>query len=176
MTWNGRIYGAWLEIVLAIDDGGFAVLIGPSGGGKTQLSVAAMARHFFKQWANTSPAFYVTANDLFLRLRSAMAGVGASEDTLFSVYKRCDLLVLDELAEFSGTDYETRRLVDLIDFRYRNKLPMILAGNGSRETFSRRMGPSIISRCQEVSAIIETDAWPNFRAGRRESCTIGVSV
>ena len=176
MTWTDQIHQAWLELVSEIDDGGFAALIGPSGTGKTQLATAAMARHFFAQWGGNPPAFYLTANDLFLKLRSAMTGTGLSEDVLFSVYKHCDFLILDEFGELSGTDYETRRLVDLIDFRYRNKLPMILVGNGSRETFSRRMGPSAVSRCHEVCVIIETHTWSNFRVGRRESRLIGGSV
>ena len=69
--------------------------------------------------------------------------------------RRVGLLVLDEIHEIAGSEWELRELVSLMDARYREERDTLLIGNATRDALSDLLGPSIVSRMRETGGVIE---------------------
>jgi DNA replication protein DnaC len=124
-------------------------LLGPRGTGKTQAA-AALIRDACEA---SHSALYCVAGDLFDELRDELKSGNAK--ALRKRIRRVGLLVLDEIHEIAGSDWELRELVGLIDARYREELDTLLVGNSTRDALGELLGPSIVSRMRETGAVIE---------------------
>ena len=69
--------------------------------------------------------------------------------------KECDLLVLDDLGVERETAYRLERLEGVIDYRYRNKLPMAVTTNCSMKELEERYGERLTSRLLKQCVIVE---------------------
>lgn len=112
---------------------GWLVLLGPSGCGKTHLA-AAIANERVKQGANT---FFITASNLLDHLRSAFNPASPiSYDTLFEQVQKVPLLILDDLGTSAAggyTPWAREKLLQILDYRYMNRLPLIVTSAVSPE-------------------------------------------
>jgi DNA replication protein DnaC len=81
---------------------------------------------------------------------------------LFRQWAIAPLLCLDELGELSGTDFARKNLTQLIDDRYGNRQPTLLAGNVSVSDIPGLIGLSAFDRLREVGGVIEFN-WQSFR-------------
>jgi DNA replication protein DnaC len=132
-----------------IKNAGIIALIGNRGHGKTRFA-AEVARDLYP-----SRSQYVTAMDIFLRIRSSFRKTSTeSEEEIVKELAQCPLLVIDELQERGNTEWEDRILVHIIDKRYGSMIPTILIANLTSEKLTENLGDSISSRMNEGGGII----------------------
>lgn len=141
--------------------GGITVLTGDRGSGKTQIATE-LVRYARQKWAK---AKYTTAMDLFLRVRGAyQPNAEVKEADIIAQYVEPRLLVIDEIQERGGTEFEDRVLVKLIDDRYGRKLDTVIIGNLKPDRLWEQLGRSIKSRFDEGGVLIEC-VGVNWRKG-----------
>ena len=153
------------------DQGSLFILAGKRGTGKTQMA-ACLGRLFA---LNLVPVRYYRAADIYTLIRATFDGEGSELDVLKQMTgelgswanpKSSDaprLLVIDELHDRGGSDWEGRVLNQIVDARYGANLDTILITNDRKEELVTKIGPSIISRADETGGIIEC-RWDSFRS------------
>tara|TARA_R110000824_G_scaffold195727_1_gene378605 strand:+ start:3160 stop:3729 length:570 start_codon:yes stop_codon:yes gene_type:complete len=146
--------------------GSIFILTGKRGVGKTQMA-ACLARLVC---LGQRDAHYLRAADLYLCIKSTFDGDG-SETGLINQWSvkptgsnnGCQLLIIDELHDRSGSNWEDRILNQIVDRRYGNCLDTVLITNETRPNIAKTIGPSIVSRADETGGIIEC-LWDSFRS------------
>lgn len=136
----------WDQIVT----GGFAVLVGPYGTGKTQLAVKLAHRACFTKGMRSA---YSTAHDLFESMRKEFddGGQGTHAGRMAMV----PLLILDEIGAM--TEFETKEFRRIVDRRYAAMKPSIYISNRTTDEFAKDVGPAVIDRLRECGTVIEMD-------------------
>ncbi len=138
---NQMLFKKALEVAreYARDPDGWLVLLGPSGCGKTHLA-AAIANERLKQGANT---FFITAANLLDHLRSAFNPASQfSYDTLFEQVQKVPLLILDDLGTSTAggyTPWAQEKLLQILNYRYMNRLPLIVTSTLNLEDMEDRI-------------------------------------
>ena len=64
----------------------------------------------------------------------------------------CPLLALDEIGHGTGTEWERLQLFELIDYRYREGLPILTASNATTKTLADLIGERLADRLREINA------------------------
>lgn len=104
-------------------------LIGPPGTGKTHLLVAT-AQALLNQ---AKPALYIIAPSFldYLRRSFDQATRSPNDDAQARLQRieQTHILLLDDLGAEKQSDWAQERMFLLLDYRYRNKLPTIIASN-----------------------------------------------
>jgi DNA replication protein DnaC len=109
-----------------LTDLNWVVLIGPVGTGKTHLALA-MANAAI---AAEIVAFFATVPDLLDHLRATFSpDATITYDTLFDQTRTAEFLVLDDLGTQRSSPWAEEKLFQLIDYRYRHRLPTIITIN-----------------------------------------------
>lgn len=136
-------------------EGNTCAMIGDRGTGKTQIAAVV-----FKIWNNK--VFYFPAPAMFTMIKSWIEL--RSEDSLHNmkVLRKVPLLIIDELHETLGTDYDDKTLTSLVDYRYGERLPTLLIANLLPAEFMNRIGSSIVDRMSEGGCVVECN-WPSYR-------------
>lgn len=149
-----------MERVAAMPLGSIIVLIGPCGTGKTQMAVHAIG-HACRLLRSS---LYVRLYDTLLKCRAGMnsARGGPTDDDTLEALKRPGLLVVDEIQERSGTEWEALTLGMIVDARYNAQRTTIMVSNLEREPTLELLGGRIASRMRECGGIVVCD-WPSFR-------------
>lgn len=174
-----RLQGKAREAILEATDhlniyGAVVVLLGPRSHGKT--TIATLLSHNYQvetldwpTWGKGAvsrearAAYYWTLGDLFGHAKAEWDRRHEPDATsVLDTARLCRLLVLDELHEALGTDWERSQFIRLIDTRYREGRATILLSNASPEGFRDAVGDSVVSRLQEVGMIVECD-WESRR-------------
>jgi DNA replication protein DnaC len=150
IEWNlDHAAQAW-ETVMA---GGMLGLVGNRGSGKTQLAVG-MAHAWVMQGRGS--AWYTRADDMFDSIRREYDEDGKQGKAMAKLV-RTSMLVIDEMADRVGSDFETRELNRLLDKRYHERLPTVMIGNLTAADFAKSIGASATSRMQENGRILVMD-------------------
>lgn len=149
--------------------GVLCVLIGPRGTGKTQAAVS-VAKAFQWGWDTTGGVNteactrYTTAVELFMAIKETYGdNAQRSEKAAVEMFVKPALLIIDEVQERAGTEWEQRLLTAIVDRRYAALKDTILVGNLKAENVQAELGSSICSRAQETGGIYVAD-WTSFRA------------
>jgi len=139
--------------------------VGQRGTGKTQgaIAMAEEACILAERRGNVTrrPVLYTKAVELFLVIRSAYGG-DKTEQYAIRPFLECGLLVLDEVQERGGTEWEDRILNYVIDKRYDFQRDTILISNLTTGDFAKNVGASILSRIVEKGRVY-TFKLPSFR-------------
>lgn len=141
-------------------DGRWLVMWGERGSGKSHLC-AAVANHLI---GAGTPALFITAPDLLAALKEAMDLQTNTEQESYSgrlkMMKNAPALILDDLGAESGSAWSDGVIFEVIDFRYRNRLPTMIATNVPLEEFD----PRVASRMQDAAFVtVVENAAPDFR-------------
>ncbi len=131
----------------AQEPGGWLVLCGPTGCGKTHLA-AAIANESIQRG---QPVFFVVVPDLLDHLRAAYGpGSEISYDELFEQVRNAPLVILDDLGAQSATPWAQEKLFQLLNHRYNHRLPTVFTISMSLEEIDERLrtrlGDASISR------------------------------
>lgn len=149
-------------------DGTGLYIEGTNGTGKTHLA-AAIALQLIRQ--RRVPVICKTAGDLLLDIKNAFDSAGATEKQVLDVYKRVDLLIVDDLGKEQCTDWSISTLYSILNDRYEEMRPTIITTNYNSDDLARALTPrgfdslkvqAIISRLREVSQVL-TMAWEDYR-------------
>lgn len=157
--------GAAVYKLIWAKPGAIVCLVGPRGTGKT-LMATTIARQFHRcnEWHN---AKYAHVMDFFFAIRETFnRGSDVDERETLDGFIKPHILVLDEIQERGGTEWEDRTLAYLIDKRYTSGKATLLLANLKPADLTARLGASIVSRMQETGGIVECN-WPSFRGGAK---------
>jgi DNA replication protein DnaC len=136
------------------------VIWGDRGNGKSHLC-AAVANHLITAGI---AALFITMPDLLASLRQAMELQANTELESYtgriSTFKTAPVLILDDLGAEGTSDWTDSVLYEILDYRYRNRLPTMIVTNCALDAFD----PRIASRMQDagLSTVIENKA-PDYR-------------
>lgn len=144
--------------------GGSLIFSGPPGTGKSHLAAAIMLAILPKH-----VGLYVTMMDLIRMLRSTWRKDSEkSEADVLMNLAAVPLLVIDEVGVQYGTDAERTLFFDVMDRRYRNRMPTILLTNQGMDEFKTTVGERVYDRLTEVARWVPFD-WKSYRTtARRE--------
>lgn len=129
---------SWLTLMSEVDHG------------KTHLAIA-ICREWLRQGKS---AKYALVTLLLDELRNGFQGEGASAyQSRFDFYCKINLLVLDDLGMGKPSDWAVEKLETLIDYRYINKLPLVVTTNKNLDHLSVRIG-SRLKRAENSRVVV----------------------
>ncbi|HML21834.1 MAG TPA: ATP-binding protein [Aggregatilinea sp.] len=134
-------------------------LFGPVGTGKSGLA-AAISNAAMNAGIST---IYKTAPDLMDYIRSSFkADNDVSYDKILDQIQRVELLVLDDLGTENLTAWVVEKLFQIVDFRYRHDMRLIVTSNCAPDVLMERFerageqtGQRIVDRIMEMCALVE---------------------
>lgn len=142
---------------------------GTNGTGKTHLA-AAIALQLISEGI---PVICKTSSDLLSDIKKSFDSGGASEHEILEVYKRVDLLIIDDLGKEQCTEWGMATLYSIINDRYEDMRPTIVTTNYNADSLAKALTPkggddgkiaAIVSRLRETNAVV-TMAWADWRGG-----------
>lgn len=158
---NLKILKAYAErFEQIINQGTCLMMVGKSGTGKTHLAIAVLNMISKKNYS----VVFSSVAEILRRLRSTYGQSDETEDDVYNLYTKPDLIVIDEVGVSIG-DAEKRKamLFDLINTRYNEVKPTILIGNLTRDEMENYLGIRIFDRLLENNGFIMPFEWPSYR-------------
>ena len=151
---------------------GWLLLQGGYGSGKTHLA-AAIAN--FAVGIGV-PTLFLTVPDLLDTLRFAYDSADTTFEERFEQVRNAELLVLDDFGTQNATGWAQEKLFQIINYRYINKLPLVVTTNLALDEIEAR----IRSRLQdpELVSVIKINV-PDYRhptddTGHSELSSLGL--
>ena len=137
---------------------------GGVGTGKT-FAAACIANHLLNQQI---PVIMTS----FVKLLESMQGFSEDDSALIARLNRAKLLIIDDLGAERSTDYALEKVYDIVDSRYRAKLPIILTTNLSMTELKEstdirytRIYDRIFEMCYPMQ--FKGQSWRKVEAARR---------
>jgi DNA replication protein DnaC len=124
---------------------GWLLITGKYGCGKTHLA-AAIANQAVSLGV---PTLFLTAPDLLDWLRFAYADPETTYEARFEEIRNIRLLVLDDFGTENATPWSQEKLFQILNYRYINRLPLVITSNQPLETIENR----IQSRLQDPELV-----------------------
>lgn len=126
---------------------GWLLLIGRYGCGKTHLA-AAIAN---KAVSLGIPTLFITVPDMLDNLRYSYQDKEYNFEQRFEEIRRIKLLILDDFGTQNATSWAQEKLFQIINFRYVNKLPLVVTTNLTLSEIegriqSRLQDPDLVTR------------------------------
>jgi len=149
----------------AIGDGLY--IEGTNGTGKTHLA-AAIALQLISEGI---PVICKTSSDLLLDIKKSFDDSSMHEAQVLDVYKKVDLLIIDDLGKEQCSDWSMSTLYSILNDRYEDMKPTIVTTNYNADQLAAALTPkgfdntkiiAIISRLRETSTVM-TMAWEDIR-------------
>ena len=140
---------------------------GTNGTGKTHLA-AAIALQLIGEGI---PVICKTSSDLLQDIKRSFSFEGAKEHEVLDIYKKVDLLIIDDLGKEQCSDWSMSTLYAIMNDRYEDMKPTIVTTNYNAEDLADALTPkgydntkivAIISRLKETSEVM-TMAWEDIR-------------
>lgn len=142
---------------------------GTNGTGKTHLA-AAIALQLIGEGI---PVICKTSSDLLMDIKKAFDRPEVRESEVLDVYKKVELLIIDDLGKEQCSDWSMSTLYSILNDRYEDMRPTIVTTNYNAESLIGALTPkgfdntkimAIISRLRETSTVM-TMAWEDARGG-----------
>jgi len=126
---------------------GWLLLQGAYGCGKTHLA-AAIANFAVSMGV---PTLFLTVPDLLDMLRFSYSAEDTTFENRFDEIRNANLLILDDFGTQNATNWAQEKLFQIINYRYINKLPLVVTTNLSLNEIEAR----IRSRLQDPELVSE---------------------
>ena len=129
------------------ESGAGLLLLGPPGLGKT-VGLCAIVNAACQKWRGP---VYASWPDVLAELKAAFGG--KRDDPRRNAIERlrdAPLLALDELGVKTASDFDHAELFTLIDWRYRQQLPTLVATNAGTSSFPALVGERVADRLRET--------------------------
>ena len=125
--------------------GGWLVISGSSGSGKTHLA-AALAN---ERIARGEPALFMVVPDLLDHLRASYDPTpeDLGYDQLFEQVRNAPLLILDDIDATAGTPWGREKLFQVVNHRYNASLPTVFTASVRPQLLDDRLGTRL---CDET--------------------------
>jgi len=125
---------------------GWLLLQGGYGSGKTHLA-AAIANFAVGMGV---PTLFLTVPDLLDMMRFAYGSEDTTFEERFEEVRNASLLILDDFGTQNATSWAQEKLFQILNYRYINKLPLVVTTNLTLEEIeprirSRLMDPELVS-------------------------------
>lgn len=130
--------------------GNFLVLAGPTGTGKTHLALA-IGWEWFDDGFNV---LFTRVDDLIDWLRQGYEN--GTYHKRFESVRRRQLLILDDLGTEQSKDFAGERLDRIVDFRYINRLPLVVTTNALKVDLTERVASRLAAK--NCSVVVTIDA------------------
>ena len=159
---------AWKQITQAVRNRGLVLLHGKRGVGKTHLLALLGIEWDYRGFAGRyGVAKCWRVNDLLGEQKRwygrKFDDNGNAIAEPLEVARDCGLLVLDEVNEIrSDSEHDHESVVRLVDARYANAMPTVLATNLATDDLPSVLGWSILDRVKDNGALIACN-WDNYR-------------
>ena len=140
---------------------------GTNGTGKTHLA-AAIALQLIGEGI---PVICKTSSDLLQDIKKSFGYEGVKEFEVLDIYKKVDLLIIDDLGKEQCSDWSMSTLYAIMNDRYEDMKPTIVTTNYNAGDLADALTPkgydntkivAIISRLKETSTVM-TMAWEDIR-------------
>ena len=140
---------------------------GTNGTGKTHLA-AAIAMQLIGRGV---PVICKTGSDILMDIKRAFDSSDLQEYQIVDIYKRVDLLIVDDLGKEQCSDWSMSTLYSIFNDRYEDMRPTIITTNYNTDCLIEALTPhgydntkilAIISRLRETSTVL-TMAWEDAR-------------
>jgi DNA replication protein DnaC len=135
---------------------GWLLLQGPYGCGKTHLA-AAIANFAVEIGV---PTLFLTVPDLLDMLRFSFDSEDTTFESRFNEIRNASLLILDDFGTQNATGWAQEKLFQIINYRYINKLPMVITTNLSLDDIEARFRSRLSDR--ELVTDVRINA-PDYR-------------
>jgi DNA replication protein DnaC len=135
---------------------GWLLLRGGYGCGKTHLA-AAIANFAVEMGV---PTLFLTVPDLLDMLRFSYDSEDTTFEERFTEIRNASLLVLDDFGTQNATGWAQEKLFQIINYRYINKLPLVLTTNLSIDEIDARVRSRLADR--ELVSDVRINA-PDYR-------------
>jgi DNA replication protein DnaC len=138
---------------------GWLLIQGPYGCGKTHLA-AAVANECASLGV---PTLFLTVPDLLDSLRFAYSAEDTTFEERFEQIRSAPLLILDDFGTQNATDWAREKLFQILNYRYVNRLPILVTTNLALEQIEGRMR----SRLSEPNLVTHVEILaPDYRLDR----------
>lgn len=152
------------DVVSSPDHGGRCLILsGNVGAGKTHLCCALLRDVIDK---TAQPCFYVSFDEMVNMFRETMdRTAGCTERELIARFARYRLLVIDEVGLQKFSDYELTVAYKVINARYQNERPTVLATNVNANNLKNCIGERAVDRLRENGGRALVFDWMSYRDG-----------
>lgn len=127
-----------------------------TGNGKTSWALKLLLKYFDQIWAGNG----FRVRGLFVNVPTLLLQLKNFSHPLSEEYKRnlmnCDLVVFDDIADVTISNYDYANLFMIVDYRLQNGLSCIFTSNQTtKDDLDKLVGSRIASRIWNTSTIIE---------------------
>lgn len=142
---------------VALGQGATIALLGENGTGKTLMACCVAEAVLRKQYS----VRYASVDDIRRTVEDAKRSFG-SETEILDPYKRCNLLILDEIGLYANP-YDREVVGVILSARHMFKRPSILISNMDDKTFAEYLSYRITNRLIQNNFLIRKCRWDSYR-------------
>jgi len=129
-----------------------------TGNGKTAWATRLLQSYLNKIWPTASlecKCLFINVPRFFLELKQSLSQPSAYIDHIKSNIYKADIVVWDEIATKSATEFEHENLLNMIDYRTNLKKSNIYTSNMFPDDIQAKLGIRLYSRIINNSKIIQ---------------------
>lgn len=135
-----------------ITAGGFLLLHGATGTGKTCIAAAVIHDVLIRG----DKIYFTRSIDLFNSVRRGYGDKAKIDaDDILKGYKRLPFLVVDDLGSEKFTEWIEQSVYDLIDYRHGEMLPLLITSNLSNPEIAEIYGARVSRRIKQAGPRVE---------------------